>query len=83
MIAFLDGILVLLFAIFVFGVPFVGSYLLLLMFGFIYVATAACTGLVGGIGSRRSPFPPARVAQPSLAVPLGAGRHARARGSVS
>ena len=45
-IAFLDGILVLLFARFLFGVPFVGSPLLLLGFGLIYVTTALALGIL-------------------------------------
>jgi len=45
-IAFLDGILVLLFARLVFGVPFVGSETLLLGFGLIYVATALSIGIL-------------------------------------
>jgi ABC-2 type transport system permease protein len=46
LIAFCDGILVLLFARLIFGVPFVGSYLLLLGFGLIYVATALSMGIL-------------------------------------
>jgi len=45
-IAFLDGILVLTFAQVVFGVPFVGSHLLLLGFGLVYVATALSIGIL-------------------------------------
>ncbi len=45
-IAFFDGILVLAFAGLVFDVPFQGSHLLLLMFGFIYVATALSMGIL-------------------------------------
>jgi ABC-2 type transport system permease protein len=45
-IAFLDGVLVLVFAKFVFGVPFVGSQLLLLLFGFVYIATALSIGIL-------------------------------------
>lgn len=45
-IAFLDGILVLIFARLVFGVPFVGSQLLLLGFGLIYVTTALSIGIL-------------------------------------
>ncbi len=45
-IAFVDGILVLVFARFVFGVPFVGSQLLLLGFGLIYVTTALSIGIL-------------------------------------
>jgi ABC-2 type transport system permease protein len=46
LIAFLDGALVLAFAKFVFGVPFVGSHLLLLVFGFIYVSTSLAIGIL-------------------------------------
>jgi len=46
LIAFVDGILVLLFARLVFGVPFVGSHLLLLSFGLIYVTTALSIGIL-------------------------------------
>ncbi|MEW5795034.1 MAG: ABC transporter permease [Candidatus Zixiibacteriota bacterium] len=45
-IAFLDGILVILFARVVFGVPFVGSQTLLLFFGLIYVTTALSIGIL-------------------------------------
>jgi ABC-2 type transport system permease protein len=45
-IAFLDGVLVLMFARFVFGVPFVGSHILLLGFGLIYVTTALSIGIL-------------------------------------
>ncbi len=45
-IAFLDGVLVLLFARLVFGVPFVGSHTLLLFFGLIYVSTALSLGIL-------------------------------------
>lgn len=45
-IAFIDGVLVLIFAQTVFDVPFQGSYLLLLLFGFIYVATALSIGIL-------------------------------------
>jgi len=45
-IAFIDGILVLAFAELVFDVPFHGSYLLLFLFGFIYVATALSIGIL-------------------------------------
>jgi ABC-2 type transport system permease protein len=45
-IAFLDGTLILVFAKVVFGVPFVGSNLLLLLFGFIYVTTALSIGIL-------------------------------------
>jgi len=46
LIAFVDGILVLLFARILFDVPFVGSQLLLLAFGLIYVTTALSTGIL-------------------------------------
>lgn len=45
-LAFLDGILVLIFALAVFGVPFVGSETLLLGFGLIYVATSLSIGIL-------------------------------------
>ncbi len=45
-IAFLDGILVLIFAKVIFGVPFVGSHLLLLGFGLIYVSTSLSIGIL-------------------------------------
>jgi ABC-2 type transport system permease protein len=45
-IAFLDGVIVLLFARLVFDVPFVGSYTLLLFFGLIYVTTALSLGIL-------------------------------------
>ena len=45
-IAFLDGILVLIFAKLVFGMPFVGSTMLLLLFGLIYVAAALSIGIL-------------------------------------
>ncbi|UCG60508.1 MAG: ABC transporter permease [Candidatus Zixiibacteriota bacterium] len=45
-LALLDGILVLVFAKIVFGVPFVGSYLLLLAFGLIYVSAALSIGIL-------------------------------------
>jgi ABC-2 type transport system permease protein len=45
-IALLDGVLVLLFARLVFGVPFVGSRLLLLGFGLIYICTALSIGIL-------------------------------------
>jgi ABC-2 type transport system permease protein len=41
-----DGILVIIFARIVFGVPFVGSYLLLLFFGLIYVIAALSLGIL-------------------------------------
>lgn len=45
-IAFIDGVFVLAFAWLVFKVPFEGSYLLLLLFGLIYVATALSIGIL-------------------------------------
>jgi ABC-2 type transport system permease protein len=45
-IAFVDGVIVLAFAKFLFGVPFVGSHLLLILFGFVYVATALAIGIL-------------------------------------
>ncbi len=45
-IALFDGVLVLVFAKLVFGVPFVGSHLLLLGFGLVYVATALSIGIL-------------------------------------
>jgi ABC-2 type transport system permease protein len=45
-LALLDGVLVLLFAVFHFGVPFLGSILLLLFFGFIYIAAALSIGIL-------------------------------------
>ncbi|MFZ5980520.1 MAG: ABC transporter permease [Candidatus Zixiibacteriota bacterium] len=45
-IAFLDGALILVFAKLVFDVPFVGSHLLLLVAGFIYVSTALSIGIL-------------------------------------
>jgi ABC-2 type transport system permease protein len=45
-IAFFDGILVLLFARLLFGVPFIGSHVLLLFFGLIYVTTALSIGIL-------------------------------------
>lgn len=45
-IAFLDGILVLLFAKFLFDVPFVGSQMLLIILGLAYVATALMIGIL-------------------------------------
>jgi len=45
-IAFIDGILVLLFARLIFGVPFVGSKILLLVFGLIYVTAALSLGIL-------------------------------------
>jgi len=45
-IAFIDGIIVLLFARLVFHVPFIGSHTLLLFFGLIYVTTALSLGIL-------------------------------------
>jgi len=45
-LALIDGILVILFAILVFGVPFAGSELLLLLFGLIYIFAALSLGLL-------------------------------------
>jgi ABC-2 type transport system permease protein len=45
-IAFLDGLLVILFAKVLFKVPFVGSFWLLMAFEFIYVATALSIGIL-------------------------------------
>lgn len=45
-LAFVDGLVVLLFAWLLFDVPFVGSELLLLVFGFIYITTALCIGIL-------------------------------------
>jgi ABC-2 type transport system permease protein len=45
-LALLDGILVLIFAVFHFGVPFVGSSLLLLFFGLIYIIAALSIGIL-------------------------------------
>jgi ABC-2 type transport system permease protein len=45
-IALLDGILVLLFARLIFGVPFVGSHLLLLGFGLIYISASLSIGIL-------------------------------------
>ena len=45
-IAFIDGLLVLLFAKVVFGVPFVGSGLLMALFTLIYVTTALSLGIL-------------------------------------
>ncbi len=44
-LAFLDGIIVWLFARLVFGVPSVGSHLILLGFGLVYVSTALSIGI--------------------------------------
>ncbi len=46
LLAFLDGVFVLVFARLVFGVPFVGSHLLLLGAGLVYVATALSIGIL-------------------------------------
>jgi ABC-2 type transport system permease protein len=45
-LALLDGILVLVFAKFLFGVPFTGSKLLLLGFGLIYIITSLAIGIL-------------------------------------
>ena len=45
-LALLDAILVILFALFVFGVPFAGSAILLLFFGVIYVIAALSLGIL-------------------------------------
>ena len=45
-LALMDGVLVLLFAIIVFGVPFSGSILLLLLFGLIYILAALSLGIL-------------------------------------
>ena len=45
-LAFIDGFLVLIVAKILFDIPFVGSQLLLLGFGFIYVATALALGIL-------------------------------------
>lgn len=45
-LALLDGFLVLVFAKLLFDIPFVGSQLLLLVFGLIYVATALALGIL-------------------------------------
>ncbi len=45
-LAFLDGLLVLLFALFHFGVPFAGSALLLFIFGIIYIIAALSIGIL-------------------------------------
>ena len=46
LIALLDGVVVLLFAKFMFGVPFVGSHLLLLGLGLIYVSASLAIGIL-------------------------------------
>ncbi len=45
-IALIDGALIIIFARLVFGVPFVGSYLLMLLFSLIYIATALALGIL-------------------------------------
>ncbi|MFH1221099.1 MAG: ABC transporter permease [Candidatus Eisenbacteria bacterium] len=45
-LAFLDAVLVIAFAVFHFGVPFVGSAALLALFGFIYIAAALSAGIL-------------------------------------
>ncbi len=45
-IAFLDGALIVTIAVFLFNVPFVGSHLLLVLFGFVYIATALSLGIL-------------------------------------
>ena len=45
-IAFLDGALIVSIAVFLFKVPFVGSQLLLVLFGFVYIATALSLGIL-------------------------------------
>jgi len=45
-LASLDGLLILLFALIIFGVPFSGSSLLLMMFGLIYLTTALSFGIL-------------------------------------
>jgi len=45
-LALIDGILVILFAVFHFGVPFVGSALLLFLFGLIYISAALSLGIL-------------------------------------
>jgi ABC-2 type transport system permease protein len=45
-LALLDGILVLLFAVVHFGVPFIGSALLMLFFGIIYIVAALSLGIL-------------------------------------
>jgi ABC-2 type transport system permease protein len=46
LIAFIDGMLVLLFARFVFGLPFVGSVLLLMLFTVLYVSASLSVGIL-------------------------------------
>jgi len=45
-LALLDGFLVLLFAVFHFGVPFIGSTILMFIFGVIYITTALSIGVL-------------------------------------
>jgi len=45
-IALADGILVWLFARLIFGVPFIGSHLLLLAFGLVYISTSLAVGIL-------------------------------------
>jgi ABC-2 type transport system permease protein len=45
-IAFLDGALIVSIAVLLFNVPFVGSHLLLVLFGFVYIATALSLGIL-------------------------------------
>ncbi len=45
-LALIDGVLILIFGVFHFGVPFVGSILLLLLFGFIYITAALSIGIL-------------------------------------
>ncbi|MFH2035401.1 MAG: ABC transporter permease [Candidatus Zixiibacteriota bacterium] len=45
-LAFLDGLLVILFAVFHFGVPFVGSIVLLVFFGVVYIIAALSIGIL-------------------------------------
>lgn len=46
LIALMDGILVLVFAAVIFGMPFQGSHWLLLLFGLVYVATSLSLGIL-------------------------------------
>ena len=45
-LAFLDGLIILLLAKFLFGIPFVGSKILLLAFGLLYVSTSLSLGIL-------------------------------------
>jgi ABC-2 type transport system permease protein len=45
-LAFIDGLLVILFAVFHFRVPFEGSYLLLVVFGVVYIVAALSIGIL-------------------------------------